>query len=233
MAPAKTAIAATKKKTWLNAGFRGRSLAVPSQRRAVEGLGEQHLLGEDEVGAVIVRHLVVVAHRDRVERARDLAVAAEDAAREVDLVDRRVAFARRHAVLWRVLRGHHTDAVRRAGGGAQRAADALLQPGVLEAMQLVAPAEARVDRHLLLGVLDRLRLLDELLERRAQAAQRLAEGAVGVPGRPRLRGAQDLDGLSGVVGHWLSITTTTIAVTRALSVASGSRIFQPNDISWS
>src|SRR4051812_6360435 len=198
MAPAKTAIAATKKKTWLNAGFRGRSLAVPSQRRAVEGLGEQHLLGEDEGGAVVVRHLVVVAHRDRVERARDLAVAAEDAAREVDLVDRRVALARRHAVLWRVLRGHHTDAVRRAGGGAQRAADALLQPGVLEAVQLVAPAEARVDRHLLLGVLDRLRRLDELLERRAQAAQGLRERARPGAGGAGRRGADDFDDVAGV-----------------------------------
>src|SRR3954467_13106862 len=131
MAPAKTAIAATKKKTWLNAGFRGRSLAVPSQRRAVEGLGEQHLLGEDEVGAVVVRHLVVVAHRDRVERARDLAVAAEDAAREVDLVDRGIALAGADAGLLRVLGGDDADAVRRAGGRAQRAADALLQARVL------------------------------------------------------------------------------------------------------
>src|SRR5436853_3848729 len=145
-APPNTAIAAMKKKTSLmappefggprsarrgrrGAGFRGRSLlAVPAQRRAVEGLGEQHLLGEDEVRAVVVGHLVVVAHRDRVERARDLAVAAEDAARQVDLVDGRVALTRRHAVLGRVLRGDDTDAVGRAGGGAQRAADALLQP---------------------------------------------------------------------------------------------------------
>ena len=30
-----------------------------------------------------------------------------------------------------------------------------------------------------------------------------------------------------------SVATTTIAVTSALSVASGSRIFQPNAMSWS
>ena len=41
---------------------------------------EQHLLREDQVRARVVRQLEVVAHRDRVERARDLAVAAEDAA---------------------------------------------------------------------------------------------------------------------------------------------------------
>src|SRR4051794_12060020 len=134
-------------------------LALTPQRRPVEGLGEEHLLGEDQVAAVVVGHLVVVAHRDRVERARDLAVAAEDAPAEVDLVDRRVAFSRRDAVVGVVLRGDDADAVGRARGGAQRAADALLQPGVLEAMELVAPAEARVDRHLLLGILDRLRLL--------------------------------------------------------------------------
>ena len=54
----------------------------PSRRSgdALERLGEQHLLGEDQVGAVVVGHLVLVAHRDRVERAGDLAVAAEDAA---------------------------------------------------------------------------------------------------------------------------------------------------------
>ncbi len=47
---------------------------------------------------VVVGQLVVVAHRDRVERAGDLAVAAEDAARHVDLVDRGVALAGRDLV---------------------------------------------------------------------------------------------------------------------------------------
>src|SRR3954451_16104250 len=206
-------------------------LALAPQRRPVEGLGEEHLLGEDQVGAVVVGHLVVVAHRDRVERARDLAVAAEDAARQVDLVDGGVALARADAVGGVVLRGDDADAVGRARGRAQRAADALLQPGVLEAMELVAPAEARVDGHLLLGILDRLRLLDEALERRLQPAQRLAERAVGVAGHAGRRRADDLDELSGVVGH--ATSTTRIAVTSALSVASGSSTFQPKLMSWS
>src|SRR4051794_12700215 len=128
-------IAATKKNSWLTSSSPGRvSLALRAQRRALERLGQQHLLGEDEIGALVVGHLVVVAHRDRVERARDLAVAAEDAAREVDLVDGGVALARADAVGGRVLRGDHADAVGRAGGGAQRAPHALLQPGVLEAV---------------------------------------------------------------------------------------------------
>src|SRR4051794_5229930 len=160
-----------------------------AQRRALERLGEQHLLGEDEVGAVVVGHLVVVAHGDRVERAGDLAVAAEDAARQVDLVDRRVALAGRHAVLRRVLGGDDTDAVGRAGGGAQRAADALLEPRVLEAVELVTAAEARVDRHLLLRVLDRLRPLDEASERGLEPAQGLSERAVSAAPAPRGRAA--------------------------------------------
>src|ERR1700712_4087178 len=138
-----------------------RLLAFLAERRALEGLGEQHLLGEDEVVTGVVAHLEVVAHRDRVERARDLAVAAEDAAAQVDLVDRGVALAGRHAVLRRVLGGDHADAVGRAGGGAERAADALLEARVLEAVELVAAAEARVDRPLLLRVLDRHRALHE------------------------------------------------------------------------
>ena len=75
--------------------IRRRLLSRRSQRRPIQRLRQQHLLREDEIAAVVVRHLVVVAHGDRVERARDLAVAAEDAAREVDLVDRGVALARR------------------------------------------------------------------------------------------------------------------------------------------
>src|SRR3954452_2797551 len=192
-------IAATKKNSWLTSSSPGGvSLALRAQRRALERLAQQHLLGEDEIGALVVGHLVVVAHGDRVERARDLAVAAEDAAREVDLVHRRVALAGRHAVLWSVLGGHDADAVGRAGGRAQRAADALLEPGVLEAMELVASAEARVDRRLFLGVLDRLRAFDEAAERGLQPTKGLAERAVG-PARATGAGAA-LDGNDIVAG---------------------------------
>ena len=148
--------------------------------------------------AVVVGHLVVVAHRDRVERAGDLAVAAEDAAREVDLVDGGVALAGGDPVAGDVLGGDDADAVGRAGGGAERAADALLQPGVLELVQFVAAAEARVDRRLLLRVLDRHRPLDQPRHRRLQPAQRLAEGAVGAAGAARLGPALDLDHVSSV-----------------------------------
>src|SRR4051812_21863002 len=208
-----------------------RLLAGGPERRALQRLGEQHLLREDQVRPGVVGHLVVVAHRDGVERAGDLAVAAEDAAREVDLVDRRVALAGAHPVLRRVLRRHHADAVRRAGRRAQRAADALLEAGVLEAVQLVPAAEPRVHRRLVLGVLDGDRALEDAREGRLEALQRRAERAVRAAGRARLGRALDLDDVgSGVIGH---VSTTRIAVTRAFTVASGSRIFQPRDMSWS
>src|SRR5215208_1237955 len=149
MAPAMAPIAAMKKKTSAMDDRRARLLARGAQRGALQRLGEQHLLGEDQVRPVVVGHLVVVTHRDRVERACDLAVAAEDAARQVDLVHGGVALPGADAVVRRVLRRDHANAVGRAGGGAERAADVLLQPRVLEAVQLVAPAEARVDRRLL------------------------------------------------------------------------------------
>src|ERR1700730_8513926 len=117
-------MAAAKNRTELMAS--PRSLGLGSQWRAPHRLSAKHLLGEDQLRALVVGELVVVAHGDRVEGTGELAVAAEDALREVDLVHGRVALARRDPELGRVLGGHHPDAVGRAGGRAQRAADALL-----------------------------------------------------------------------------------------------------------
>ena len=212
-----------------------RSFALPAQRGPLDRLRQQHLLGEDQVLAVVVGDLVLVAHRDRVERAGDLAVAAEDAAREVDLVDLGVALAGGDALVGIVLRGDDPDAVGGAGGGAERAADALLQPGVLEAVQLVAAPEARVDGGLLLRVLDRHRALEDPGEGRLQPAQRLAEGAVGplCPARlwPALHGDHRVVGqIRKLLAH---VSVTRTAVTSTFSVASGRSTFQPSDISWS
>src|SRR6185312_5604232 len=115
-----------------------------------------------------LRQFVVVAERDGVERAGQLAVAAEDAAAHVDLVDAGVALAGRVALLLGVLRRDHADAVGRAGGGAQRAADALLE-AVLVPVQAVAATEARVDGPLVLGVLLRDGLPEEVPERDREA----------------------------------------------------------------
>src|SRR5437588_716031 len=79
------------------------------------------------------------------------------------------------------------------GGGAQRAADALLEARVLEPVQPVAAAKTGEHRHLLLRVLDRDGTLGDAPEGGPQAAQRLTEGA---PGRARRAGqgaAEDLD----------------------------------------
>src|SRR5215213_1852121 len=110
-APPRAPSAAPKKRT-SSIGL----LALAFQRRALDRLGEQHLLGEDQALAVVVGHLVVVAHRDRVEGTGDLAVAAEDAAREVDLIDGGEPLAGRHPFAGNVLGGDHPDAVRGAGG---------------------------------------------------------------------------------------------------------------------
>ena len=67
-------------------------------RDALDRLREQHVLRVDQVVARVLGDLELVAERDRVERAGELAVAAEDAAAQVDLVDPRVALARRDAV---------------------------------------------------------------------------------------------------------------------------------------
>src|SRR5215217_5957755 len=68
-------------------------------------------------------------------------------------------------------------------------------------------------------------------ERRLEALERRAEGTGGAPHGAGLRRAHDLHDVgSGFVSH---VTTTRIAVTSALSVASGRRIFHPSAISWS
>ena len=101
-------------------------------RHLLHRIGEQHVLRVAEVVPVVLGNLVVVAERDRVERAGDLAVATEDAAAHVDLVDARVTLACGDPVLGRVLGGDDADAVRGARRGAERAADALLEPVLVQ-----------------------------------------------------------------------------------------------------
>src|SRR5262249_28181935 len=126
-------------------------------------------------------------------------------------------------------------------------ADALLEAGVLEAMEFVPAAEARIHRRLLFRVLDRDRALEDAAEGGPEAAEGLTEGPVGAAGASRLRSALDRDHVLRVVqvgerrpvGHLLvelrlhHATVTITAVARMLSVARGSITFQPSDISWS
>ena len=97
----------------------------------------------DQVGAVVVGHLVVVGHRQRAGRAGFDAQPAADAAQIVDLVHPAIAFARRKPRLVGVVGALDVDGVRRAGPRAQFAADALLQ-AVLVAVELMAAVIARL-----------------------------------------------------------------------------------------
>src|SRR4051794_20404762 len=186
----------------------GRVEQLPvGDRHLLDRLGEQHVLRVDQVVARVLGELEFVAERDRIKRAGDLAVAAEDAAAHVDLVDARVALACRDAVARRVLGGDDADAVRGARGCAERAPDAFLEP-VLVQVQPVPSAEAWIQRPLVLRVLLRDRLLEDLLEGDAEAADAVER-----------------------IGH--QNATTQAAVTSALIVATGSSTFQPKRISWS
>src|SRR5947209_5368184 len=167
---------------------------------------EQHLLCVDQRVARHLGQLVVIAERDRIERARDLAVPAEDAAAHVDLVDACIALAGRVALLRSVLGRDNADAVGGARGCAERAADALLE-AVLVPVQPVAPAEPRVDRALVLRVLLRHRLAEQVPEGDAESLE--------------------------VVVDAHALYATIAEVTSRLSVASGSSTFQPMVISRS
>src|SRR5262249_36148571 len=205
------------------------------------------VLRVDQIVARVLRDLELVAERDRVERARKLAVAAEDAAAHVDLVDACVALSGRDAVVDRVLVRHDTDAVRRTRGRAERAPDALLE-AVFMTPEPVAAAEARVERPLVLGILLGDRLLEDLPERDREpfeCSDRLRHCLVAPFGRdsanwkralisagpPRARPGRLPSSRSR--GGAVQSATTRMAVTTALTVAAGSRIFQPNRISWS
>src|SRR5439155_8275098 len=92
------------------------------------------------LAALLVDHLVVVAQLHRAGGAGFFAIAAEDAAQHVDLIAHRVAFAGRDAVVGVVFGGLDPDRLGGAGGGAQRAADALFQ-AVFVAVEDVPPAK--------------------------------------------------------------------------------------------
>src|SRR5919109_637047 len=98
-------------------------LPVTHDRRVDDEL----VLGVDELLARRARDLVLGGHEEGLRGARLDAQAAEDAPQIVDLIDLRVALARREANSGGVLCSHHVDGVGRAGSGAQLAADALLQ----------------------------------------------------------------------------------------------------------
>ena len=125
-------------------------LSAPARRRSIGRRGHEQLrLVPHEVVLAVDRELVVLAHEDRRHRAGLFAVAAEDAARLVNLVDRRVARAGHHRAV--VLGRFEIDRVGRARHRAQAAGHALLQ-AVLVAHQHLFAAIPREHRHLLVRV---------------------------------------------------------------------------------
>ena len=129
---------------------------------------QQVFLAHDQGGRVQAGQLEAVAVGDGVRGAGLDAVAAEDAAVVVDVVDLGVALGGGDALLLGVLGGLDVDAVRGAGGGAEEAGDALLQ-AVFVALELVLAAEALLklraaQRALAVGVVFHLGGLEHLPE---------------------------------------------------------------------
>src|SRR5262245_11031729 len=133
-----------------------------------------------------------MSQEDRVLGARFLAVAAEDAAKHVDLVALGVALAGRIPLGLRVLTRLHVDRVGGTDGRAEAAADAALE-AVLVAVKLVEAPEARIHLHALLGVAERDRLLEEMRQRDRKTLHQLGDhpsllsGFASVPDPARVR----------------------------------------------
>src|SRR6185503_21141217 len=89
---------------------------------------QQLPLLEDGFLPTLEGQLVVAGEGQGPRGARLDAQAAHDAAQVVDLIDLRISFPRRDAMLLGVVRTFHVDGVRGTRPRAQLAADALLQP---------------------------------------------------------------------------------------------------------
>ena len=105
---------------------------------------EQIFLAHDERGGVERGELEAVAMGDGVGGAGFDAVAAEDAAVVVDVIDLGIALGGGDTDFFGVLGGLDVDAVGWAGGGAEEACDAFLET-VLIALELVFAAKALLE----------------------------------------------------------------------------------------
>ena len=142
------------------------SLPLSGLLFGVGGRHEEVGLVPDELVLAVHGQLVVLAHEDGADGARFFTVAAENAARLVYLVHRGVARARLDAA--GVFLGLEVDGVGRAGDRAQAAGDAFLQI-VLVAHQHLFAAVFREHRDLLVRVVHRHGLLENVLERGEEA----------------------------------------------------------------
>src|ERR1044072_802490 len=122
----------------------------------------------DEIVFAVDGELVVLAHEDRRHGAGFLAVAAEDAAHLVNLVDGRVPRSRHHGAV--VFRRFEVNGIRRARHRAETARDALPE-AVLVAHQHLLAAVLREHRHLLVRVVHRHLRLEHVPGGGPQAGQ--------------------------------------------------------------
>src|SRR5262245_20288556 len=121
-------------------------------------LRHQPLEVVDEAFAAVVRVLIVPADVNRLFWADLLAVAAEDAAELVDLEHEWIAIS------LLVLSRHELDAVGRAHRGTEPARHAL-RLAVLRREHAMRPAPARRERTLLVRILNRHLLSEEVRQR--------------------------------------------------------------------
>src|SRR5262245_41863677 len=133
-------------------------------------LRHQALEVVDESFAAVFRVLVMPADVDRLFRADLLTVAAEDAAELVDLEDERIAIA------LLVFAGHELDAVGWTHRGTQSTRHAF-RLAVFGREHAVCATPARRQRTLLVGVLDRHLLSEEVRQRERHAFERRAHVA--------------------------------------------------------
>lgn len=128
-----------------------------------------HLLfAVDQRIDIVGRQFKSVSVRDRIGRACFYAIPAENAARVVDVVHRRVPLSCGDAVRIGIFRCLDVNAIRGAGGSAKEASDALFQ-AILIAVQHVNAAIARLKMYRFVRVVLRHRLAEHIFERDAEA----------------------------------------------------------------
>jgi hypothetical protein len=212
--------------SWATPGFSGNGRRPPGGGDlffVAVAHGQQHVLGEVQVAALLAVVFEVVGLDDAVHRAAFFAETAEDALGQVDVVARGAAAAV----------GAHLafdgDGHGRADGFAQLAGDAALF-AVFIAPQRMQAAEARAQRRLFFRELDRDVLGQEVAARQRHALEQLGEHEAG---DDVLDGSEGGHGWSSfhfqmLNGDWIHRPTTT-----SQTSVMGMKIFQPRRMIWS
>jgi hypothetical protein len=130
---------------------------------------EQRILVPDKVVLAVDSQLVILTHENGGDGAGLLTIAAEDAARLMNLVDLGVARTRQNRAV--VFLGLEIDRVGGAGSRTQTTGHALLQPVLVPHQHLFTPV-LREHRHFLLGVIYRHLLLKHVTEGSGQSDEK-------------------------------------------------------------